>query len=62
VQDQLRWGRKMFKPYYIAVDENARVEDATRLTGFVYSYNFFISRRILKCIPMQGKDDAEADN
>ena len=52
----------MFKPYYIAVDENARVEDATRLTGFVYSYNFFISRRILKCIPMQGKDDAEADN
>jgi len=45
------------------VDETAGVEDATHLTGFIHGCNFFISRRTLKCIPMQGEDVvAEADN
>ena len=45
------------------MDESARVEDVTHVTGFIHGCNFFIGRRTLKCVPMQGKDVvAEADN
>jgi hypothetical protein len=63
MQDKLRLGRINFKAYWIAVDKTAGVEDATHLTGFIHGCNFFISRRTLNCIPMQGEDVvAEADN